>query len=85
MMSNSKYLLSNGINTLVKQRSDSMRERLYSLMARNTFVAVDPTFQDLNSTGNLRLIGNAELRRQVIIYYQDLEKLEAIMRQNTLT
>lgn len=42
--------------------------------ASSTHWVVDTTFQDLVSTGNLRLIGDAELRRRIATYYEDFEE-----------
>lgn len=77
-----EYLLSQGIDVLVQQRADTLVSCLINLMIRSTMVGVDPTFEDLSATGNLRLITNQDLRRSLVIYYQSLEKLERIISLN---
>jgi hypothetical protein len=42
-------------------------------VTRRTFVVNDPTFQDLKSSGNILLIRNNTLRKQILSFYQYLE------------
>ena len=52
--------------------NDSLNAYL-SNITRKTFVINDPTFQDLKSSGNILLIKNSDLRKNIISFYQNLE------------
>jgi len=62
--------------------SDTVLARLTSLIMRSNFVLVDPTFQDLKSTGNLILINNYSLRDELIRYYQKLNDIASTINFN---
>lgn len=52
------------------------------LTIRRTFVVNDPTFTDLVSSGNIKLIKDLNKKDQIIQYYQDLERIEKIVQNN---
>jgi len=52
------------------------------LTVRSTFSINDPTFTDLVSSGNIKLITDTTKKDQVIKYYQDLERVEKIIQNN---
>ena len=55
-----------------------------TLAARKTFITTDPSFTDLISSGNIRLIKNEALKKRIIAYYQDLELSEKIIQNNNI-
>lgn len=57
-------------------------EHITTLNSRKTFTTTDPTFIDLISSGNINLIKNESLRKQIISYYQELELTEKIIQNN---
>ena len=62
---------------------DSASSRaIENLTERKTFIKADPSYQDLISTGNIRLIKNDSLRNQILAYYLELERIEKIMQNN---
>lgn len=65
--------------------TDSLSGQLTSLTGRRTFVPVDPTFQDLKSTGNLNLIKNYALRDKLIKYHQSLTYVSSVISKNNET
>lgn len=52
------------------------------LIIRVTFSINDPTFTDLVSSGNIKLIKDSAKKDQIIQYYQSLERVEKIMQNN---
>jgi hypothetical protein len=60
----------------------AVEEALNALTSRRTLRVARPTYTDLLSTGNLRLIRNADLRRQVIALYESNERVTAIVARN---
>jgi hypothetical protein len=62
--------------------TDSILKNLTMLSSRRAFVPVDPTFQDLKSTGNLNLIRNDSRRDNLIKYYQLLTLEASIIAKN---
>jgi len=52
------------------------------LTIRVTFSINDPTFTDLVSSGNIKLIKDVVKKDQIIQYYQDLERIEKIIQNN---
>ena len=66
-------------------RIDStLSQQLNTLSIRNTFIKADPTYRDLISTGNIRLIKDEKLRNEILSYYLELERIESIMMNNNL-
>ncbi len=62
--------------------SDTALAMVTTLVTRSNFVPVDPTFQDLKSTGNLILINNYSLRDELIRYYQKLNDIASTININ---
>lgn len=52
------------------------------LTIRVTFSTNDPTFTDLVSSGNIKLIKNKAKKDQIIRYYQNLERIIKIIQNN---
>lgn len=52
------------------------------LTFRKTFVINDPTFTDLVSSGNIKLIRDQTKKDQIIKYYQDLKRIALIIQNN---
>ncbi len=72
-------------NTHNEFRFDSLFfANINTLAARKTFITTDPSFTDLISSGNIRLIKNEFLKNKIISYYQDLELSEKIIQNNNI-
>jgi len=52
------------------------------LTSRKTFVITDPTYTDLISSGNIKLIKSFSLKDKLIKYYQELERIEKVIQSN---
>jgi len=61
---------------------DSIQADLYMLSERRTFNPITTTFEELNSTGDIALIRNEGIKREVIKYYNDLERVALIISNN---
>lgn len=57
-------------------------KQLGSLTERKTFVRIDPTFEDMISTGNIGLLKNQDVRNGLIEYYQELKRVEKVVQNN---
>ncbi|WP_228853531.1 hypothetical protein [Aegicerativicinus sediminis] len=57
---------------------------LFELTTRRTFIANKATFNNLESTGNIVLIKDKELKNELIRYYQQLDYLTAVITNNNL-
>ncbi|MAD96090.1 MAG: hypothetical protein CMB99_02075 [Flavobacteriaceae bacterium] len=68
----------------VLRLDSTLSQQLNALTIRNTFIKADPTYQDLISTGNIRLIKDEKLRNEILSYYMELERIESIMMNNNL-
>ncbi len=53
-----------------------------SLTNRRTFVKINPTYTELLSSGNVDIISDNVFKGRLIIYYQELERLELIINKN---
>ncbi len=53
-----------------------------NLCVRTTFVITNPTYTELISSGNIDLIRNEYMKDQIILYYQELDRLEKIITRN---
>jgi hypothetical protein len=60
----------------------SFSRDITSLLSRRTIRATDATFQDLLSTGGLRLLRNLEIRHRLIAYYEEAERAFQIHNRN---
>jgi hypothetical protein len=76
------FILNKGVNALVKENPDTLVYLLSCLRVRTTFSTADATFEDLKSTGNIRLISNINLRHELVSYYQDLDRIERVVLSN---
>lgn len=66
-------------------RIDSViSKQLNTLTVRKTFIKADPTYQDLISSGNIKLIKDENLRNEILSYYLELERIESIIMNNNL-
>ena len=61
-----------------------MAPLLFELTTRRTFIANKATFNNLESTGNIVLIKDKELKNELIRYYQQLDYLTAVITNNNL-
>jgi hypothetical protein len=52
------------------------------LTSRKTFVITDPTYTDLISSGNIKVIKNQEYKDAMLSYYQELERVEKVIQSN---
>ena len=57
-------------------------EKLTHINSRKTFLITDPTLTDLLSSGNIDLIKNKSFKDKLIIYYQELERIEKVIQNN---
>jgi len=68
------------VPTLSISDSVSFIRNIYLASAYPTFDSSHSTFEDLSSTGNLRLIDDPQLRRQIIRYYHLVDNVHEIDR-----
>jgi hypothetical protein len=61
---------------------DRLRADLARLSARRTLQIESVTFTDLQSTGNLQIISNRDLRRRIVRYFSQTERRELIIEKN---
>ena len=60
----------------------SLMRNLSLLTERKTFVSTDPTYTDLTSSGNIDLIQDEIFKDKLIVYYQNLERIEKVIQNN---
>ena len=60
----------------------SILSELNSLTSRRSFNPINTTFEELNSTGNIGFIRNEFIKRNIIRYYNELEKSALIISNN---
>jgi hypothetical protein len=60
----------------------SLMMNLSLLTERKTFVSTDPTYTDLTSSGNIDLLQDQIFKDKLIVYYQNLERIEKIIQNN---
>ena len=51
---------------------------------RKTFVRTDPTYTDLISSGNIDVIKDLDFKNKLILYYQNVERIELITQNNNI-
>lgn len=73
-------MLSEG-NPSTEERARFSNE-MTSLLSRRTISATDATFQDLLSTGGLRLLSDREVRHRLIAFYEEAEREFLIHSRN---
>lgn len=61
---------------------DSVLPQLNSLASRRTFNPTNTTFKELISTGTIGLIRNDSVKRAVVRYYHQLERVNLIVNNN---
>jgi hypothetical protein len=61
---------------------DSIHNDMFKLSERRTFNPITTTFEELNSTGDIALIRKEGIKREVIKYYNDLERVALIISNN---
>ncbi|MCX7357669.1 MAG: hypothetical protein NT015_05950 [Alphaproteobacteria bacterium] len=67
------------------QRNLRIATGLTQLTMRRTLRTESPTFTDLQSSGNLEIISDAELRAEIISYFFYARRLEAVIDKNNLS
>lgn len=75
------FLLRKGILPLRDTKPDTLLQILTNLTIRRTFAGVDAAFEDIKSTGNIRLL-EANLRESIIEYYNELARAERVIISN---
>lgn len=78
----SKYILENYYETNTLKLDSIFFAKATKLTFRNTFIIIDPTFTDLISSGNIKLISDPTKKDQIIKYYQDLKRIATIIQNN---
>ena len=66
----------------IENQLDSLYKDVQSLKQRLTFAVFNPTYEELKSTGALRLIKNKNLKSDIVLFYQNLEKRAEIITNN---
>lgn len=61
---------------------DSLNIMLAWVIANRTVNIFDATFEDLKSTGNIRLISNEQLKRQLLEFYQSIDRADRVLQKN---
>ena len=62
--------------------NDTLLSKLNLLGMRKTFSPIKTTFDELKSTGNITLIRNENLKRSIIQFYDELERVSLITSYN---
>ena len=62
--------------------NDTILNYFGSVFDRTTFLANRPTYTQLISTGDIGLINNAEIRDEIVKYYQDIQRRELVVQKN---
>lgn len=57
-------------------------KRLSVMIVRKTFVRIDPTYTVLLSSGTIDLIQDNDFKNGLVMYYQELERIEKIILNN---
>lgn len=64
------------------ENADTLFYYMQRLNPRMTFDVFNPTFEELKSTGNFKLIADKELRKEIILFYQNLERRSQTIANN---
>ncbi len=67
-----------------KTDMDSLNKMLSFVIANRSVNKYDATFEDLKSTGNIRLISNEELKRQLLEFYQSVDRADLVLQKNEI-
>jgi hypothetical protein len=62
--------------------SEALRGYLSDMGTRRTLQLVSPTYTDLTSTGNFRLIHSPSLRDQLLRYFVDVSRVQLVVEKN---
>lgn len=65
-----------------KVTEDSTVLKFNAISGRTTFVIIDPTYNELLSSGEIGIIRNDSLRSTIVRFYEDLERRERILQKN---
>ena len=76
------YLSENYAKNKEFQINDTLFSKLNLLGARITFKPINTTFQELISTGNIGLIRNDKLRRRLIRFFNEIDRISKISANN---
>ncbi|MEQ8239662.1 MAG: hypothetical protein RIA69_10645 [Cyclobacteriaceae bacterium] len=52
------------------------------ITGRMTFIKIDPTYTELVTSGNIDIIREEQLKKDLVIYFKGLEKVEQIINKN---
>ena len=66
-------------STSVEDQLDSVYKNVDRLKKRLTFGIFNPTYEELKSTGTLKLIKDRNLKNDIVLFYQNLEKRHQII------
>jgi len=64
------------------ENADTLFYYMRRLNPRMTFDVFNPTFEELKSTGNFKLIEDNGLRKEIILFYQNLERRSQVIANN---
>jgi hypothetical protein len=64
--------------------SDSIYAKLNSLIERKTFNPIRTTFQELISTGTIGILQDKSIKRKIIQYYNELERVSMVIGNNNI-
>ena len=83
MLSTGKVFL-DAVSTVSPSSGDRpLHDMLGELSVRRTLRLDSAVYTDLTSTGNMQLIANQDLRRQIVRYFADTERSELIVEKNS--
>ena len=69
-------------NDSIQFKLDSVYGRIKVLSIRKTFSVFNPTYEELKSTGSLKLIKDDTIKKSIILFYQNLEHINLIITAN---
>lgn len=64
---------------------DSLNIYLSYVIANRSVNSFNATFEDMKSTGNIRLISNEKLKRDILGFYQATERADRVLLKNEVT
>jgi len=74
--------LESGLHVSDPHHLDSLLSYTISNRSVNIF---DATFEDLKSTGNIRILSNDDLKREILLFYQSIARADRVLQKNELT
>jgi type II secretory pathway pseudopilin PulG len=60
----------------------ALLEAANGLQDRRTFKTINPTYSELINTGEMKLIREEAIKRQLVTYYQDIERTKEVIKLN---